>query len=164
MTPSLLRPEFTRMLASRLAVGECINLTAPHGFGRRRTVEDLRIILSPEIRVLYADMKFRKDDFAATLDDLCSQAELAQVRDFPELVRMLAADSHASLLILHNIDLLRTDTHDPLFDSDLLAHLSAFSGHAHLALLSISEAVYTDWPLPCRPLPMPPLAPGSGTA
>jgi len=154
----LLRPSFTRELAVRLSQGASINLTAPHGRGRRRTIEDLRSVLPPDLRVLYADMKHCLNDFPATLRELCTQAGLENndIADLGDLIESLSGNPAPALLILHNFDLLRTELHDPLYDSALLAHLSTFAAHPHLALLTVSEDIYPDWPLPCEALSLPP--------
>jgi len=156
---TLLRPAFTRQLAMRLQHGECINLTAPHGFGRRRTLQDLRSVFPPDMGILHIDMKCSADDFSATWVDLCTQARRTGT-DFRHLGQLSAAlaQQHAqSLLILHNFDLLRNQPHDPLFDSALLPYLSAFSRQPRLSLLTVCERIYADWPLPCQHLPLPPL-------
>lgn len=157
--PDLLRPDFTRELAARLLAGESINLTATHGLGRRRTLTDLRAIFPQQFRVLHADMKFCAADFSHMLHDLCEQAGLSNtdIQHAGDLIAGLAASPEGCLLVLHNIDLLRSAPHDRRFDSDLLPHLSGFAQHSHLALLTVSEALYTDWPLPCNALELPPL-------
>jgi len=120
-------------------------------------VQDLRSILPPEMRVLYADMKFSLHDFPATLRELCAQAGVydAEVPNVGKLIMALAKKSQPTLLILHNLDLLRDSPHDPLFDTELLPHLVAFSGHAHLSLLTVSEDIYPDWALPCKHIAIP---------
>ncbi|MDQ6972084.1 MAG: hypothetical protein Q9M30_05495 [Mariprofundaceae bacterium] len=157
---SLLRPAFTHALATSLQLGASINLIAPHGLGRRRTVQDLRRILPSGMRVLYADIRFNTGDLPALLKDLCTQAGLQgmHITNLALLVEALASRTSPTLLILHNIDLLRpgsTHARDPLFDTALLSQLCRFADHPHLALLTVSEAVYPDWPLPCEPLPIP---------
>jgi len=156
---ALLRPAFTASLAARLSAGASINLCAAHGLGRQRTVADLRSVLPAEIRVLYADMKFCATDFPATLRDLCAQAGLddATISDLGNLLAALAHNPAPALLILHNVDLLRSDPHDPLFDTALLPYLARFAKHPNLALLTVSEAIHPDWPLPCEHLSLPPL-------
>ena len=153
----LLRPAFTHALAARLTNGESINLTAAHGLGRRRTVQDMQTLLPPGMLVLYADMKFCADDFPATLNELRAQAGLKDedVLDLGQLIETLGQAKKPALLILHNFDLLRNQPHDPLFDSALLLHLADFADHANLALLTVSETIYADWPLPCEHLPLP---------
>jgi len=156
MSEALLRPAFTKELAARLQQGASINLTAPHGLGRRRTLQDLRTLLPADMCVLYADMKFSADDFTATLADLCQQAGLSS-KTIQHAGQLIDALSHKpALLILHNFDLLRNDSHDPLFNSALLPYLTEFCRHPHLALLTVCEAAYADWPLPCEPMPLPP--------
>lgn len=163
LLPPPLRPQFTRELANRLLHGGSINLTAAHGLGRRRTVADLRTILPQDLRLLYADMKFCLDEFPALLADLYAQAGLAEsgASHLGQLIEILALSSQASLLILHNFDLLRPDQHDqphdPLFDTALLPHLAGFRDHKRLALLVICEDIHPDWPLPCEHLALPPL-------
>jgi len=163
MSKALLRPEFTRVLARRLVQGESINMTAPHGYGRRQTLLDLRRVLPPGMRVLHANLKFCLDDCSALLADLAVQAGLnpSEVHNLGQLLEAQARHLAPSLVILHNFDLLRFATrrkaHDPLFDSALLPYLKTFSTHPHIALLLVSEAVYPDWPLPCEVLPLPTL-------
>jgi len=156
---TLLRPAFTRQLAMRLQQGECINLTAPHGFGRRRTLQDLRSELPPDMRILHIDMKYSCDDFSATWMDLCTQARLTgtDFRHLGQLGAAVAQQQPQSLLILHNFDLLHHHPHDPLFDSALLPYLTAFNSQPRLSLLTVSERIYANWPLPCQHLPLPPL-------
>jgi len=156
MSEAILRPAFTRELALRLQQGASINLTAPHGLGRRRTLQDLRTLLPAGLSVLYADMKFRAGDFTATMADLCAQAGLSSkvIQHAGQLID--AQMQKPTLLILHNFDLLRNEPHDPLFDSALLPYLSEFSVHSHLALLTVCEAVYADWSLPCEQVVLPP--------
>jgi len=154
----LLRPEFTHSLAARLLQGASINLTAPHGLGRRRTVQDLRTLLPPDMFVLYADMKLCADDFTGTLSELCAQANLknGNIPDLGQLIDALGKTRKATLLILHNIDLLRGTPHDRLFDTALLPSLTHIAEYPQLALLTVSEAIHPDWPLPCEHLPLPP--------
>lgn len=151
---NLLRPTFTKKLAARLSQGASINLTAPHGLGRRRTIQDLRSMLPPDMCVLYTDVKFCLHDFPATLNDLCTQADLADANpaDLGELIAAVSESPASALLILHNIDLLRSQPHDPLFDTALLPHLTTIASHPRLALLTVSEDIYPDWPLPCEAL------------
>ncbi|HKI61126.1 MAG TPA: hypothetical protein VKA31_02425 [Mariprofundaceae bacterium] len=156
MSDTLLRPDFTQALAARLQQGASINLTASHGLGRRRTLQDLRALLPGRMRVLYADMKFCVDDCAATLADLAAQAGIPDILNLGQLIEGLAANPDPALLILHNFDLLRSQPHDPLFDSALLPYLAHVVGHAQLALLVVCEDVYPDWPLPCEHQPLPP--------
>jgi len=161
MNESLLRPAFTKALAARLVAGESINLTAPHGYGRRQTVSELRSILPASMRVLYADMKFCLDDCTALLANLAAQAGLEEVviHDLGQVIRGLSENPAPALLILHNFDLLRFETHnqphDPLYDAALLPYLVNFSTHSHLALLTVSEAPYFDWPPLCADERMP---------
>jgi len=159
-----LRPALTRALAARLLDGASINLTAPHGLGRRRTLQDLRSVLPPVTRVLHADLKFCADNFPATFQDLCNQAGTpnTNIRHLGHLIEALAKRSESTLLVLHNFDLLRPDKlqnqpHDPLFDTALLPYLAGFRNHRNLALLVVCEDIYPDWPLPCEHLPLPPL-------
>jgi len=156
---SLLRPSFTKKLAARLSQGASINLTAPHGMGRRRTLQDLLSVLPPDMRVLYTDMKFCLNDFPATLRELRAQARCddATIANLGSLIESLSGNPAPALLILHNVDLLRSAAHDPLYDSALLPHLVAIKAHAQLSLLTVSETLYPDWPLPCEPLPIPSL-------
>ena len=158
MTDLLLRPALTHALAARLSNGARINLTAAHGLGRRQTLADLRSILPKNMRVLYADMKFCLNDFPATLHELCTQTGLpdATVSELGQLIEVLAQDSQPTLLILHNLDLLRAAPHDALFDTALLPFLAHIAAHPHLALLTVSEAVYPNWPLPCENIALPP--------
>jgi len=141
--------------------GESINLTAPHGYGRRQTLSDLRSVLPPGMRVLHINLKFCLDDCAAVLGDLAAQAGLnpAEIHDLGQLIEAQAKHLAPSLVILHNFDLLRFATrrkqHDPLFDTALLPYLKAFLEHPHIALLVVCEARYPDWPLPCEVLPIP---------
>ena len=154
----LLRPEFTHSLAARLLQGARINLTAPHGLGRRRTVQDLRTLLPPDMLVLYADIKLCADDFAGTLRDLCVQAALqdGDISHLGQLIEALGETRKAALLILHNVDLLRDAPHDRLFDTALLPSLAHIAAYPQLALLTVSETIHPDWPLPCEHLPLPP--------
>jgi len=156
----MLRPEFTRALAARLLQGASINLTAPHGLGRRRTVQDLRSVLPQGMPVLHADMKSSAADFPSTLSGLCAQAGLKDkdTANLGQLIESLGQDPVPALLILHNVDLLKNAPHDPLFDTALLPYLARIAEYPHLALLCISEAIYADWPLPCEHLPLPPKA------
>ena len=155
----LLRPAFTHALAARLTNGESINLTAAHGLGRRRTVQDMRTLLPPGMLVLYADIKFCADDFPATLKELHAQAGLKDedVLDLGQLIETLGQAKKPALLILHNVDLLRGAPHDPLFDTALLPSLAHIAAYPQLALLTVSEAIHADWPLPCEHLPLPEL-------
>jgi len=157
MSHTLMRPDFTQALAARLQQGAGINLTAPHGLGRRQTLQDVRSLLPGRVRVLYADLKFCSDDCAAMLADLAAQAGIPGVGDMGQLIEGLATSPDPALLILHNFDLLRSQPHDPLFDAALLPYLVQFAGYAQLALLVVCEDVYPDWPLPCEHLPLPPL-------
>ncbi|MDX8407194.1 MAG: hypothetical protein R8L58_02295 [Mariprofundaceae bacterium] len=161
MPDDLLRPDFTHALAARLEQGASINLTARHGCGRRRTLQDLRTVLAAKMRDLYADMKFCADDCAGMLADLGLQAHLhtPHIAHLGQLIEALVQKPEPALLILHNFDQLRpgmrNQTHDPQFDSCLLPYLHTFAEHRHLALLTVCEDVYEDWPLPCEHLPIP---------
>jgi len=164
MPDNLLRPAFMRALAACLEHGASINLTAPHGFGRRRTLQDLRTVLAAEMHILHADMKFCANDFTGMLADLCAQTHLhvSNIGHLGQLIEALAQKPEPALLILHNFDLLRPGmldpAHDPLFDSDLLPYLNTVADHPHLALLTFCEDIYADWPLPCEHLPIPPIS------
>lgn len=166
MTYKLLRPEFTKQLAERLLQGESINLTAPHGFGRRRTLQDLKTLLPASMGVLQADMKDCANDYAATLTGLYEQAGLSGKEDacFKSLITMLAEKAHPSLLVLHNFDLLRCQPHDPRYDQALLPYLAGFRQYPKLSLLTVCEMAYADWPLPCSTLTIPPLHPGDSAS
>lgn len=160
---SMLRPLFTQQLAQRLMHGASINLVAPHGYGRRQTLRDLRSILPPEVSVLYADMKYYREDCAGMLAALSTQLNLKTVAsNLCQLIEELALIDQPALLILHNIDLLRYATYqqpyNPAFDVALLPYLKNFTEHDKLALLTVSEAVYVDWPLPCDALLLPKLS------
>ncbi|OIO69537.1 MAG: hypothetical protein CO186_10245 [Zetaproteobacteria bacterium CG_4_9_14_3_um_filter_49_83] len=154
-----LRPAFTHMLANHLLRGESINLLAPHGYGRRETLQDLRAILPTDIRVLYADMKDSLDDCPATLHAIARQvhSDSPAINHLGQLIIALSEHRSPFLLILHNFDLIRNKAHDPLFDSALLPYLTNFSDHPQLSLLVVSEEYYPDWQLPCTSLPIPPL-------
>jgi len=155
MNEPLLRPEFTKALAERLVAGESINLTAPHGYGRRQTVSELRGILPDSMRVLFSDIKFCLDDYSAMLVDLAAQAgmEEGNIHDLGQLIKALSKNPAPALLILHKFDRLRFETlnqpHDPLYDAALIPYLANFSVYPHLALLTVSEAPYSDWPPFC---------------
>jgi len=107
--------------------------------------------------VLYADMKLCADDFTGTLSELCAQAGLKNVdiSDLGQLIDALGKTRKVALLILHNVDLLRDAPHDRLFDTALLPSLTRISSYPQFALLTVSEAIHPDWPLPCEYLPLP---------
>ncbi len=52
----MLRPAFTQQLADHLLSGESVNLHAPHGRGRRQTLEDLLSLIS-DVQVQKIDLK-----------------------------------------------------------------------------------------------------------
>ncbi len=154
----MLRPAFTRDLAARLRQGACINMTAPHGFGRRRTLKDLRAILAADMHILHADMKFCRHDFSAMMHELCLQADLQPpAEQAAQLPQRLAERNNPTLLILHNLDLLRSESCEPRFRLELLPSLHLWRESPRLALLCVCEDVYPDWPLPCETRPLPPL-------
>ncbi|MDQ6977243.1 MAG: hypothetical protein Q9M75_03945 [Ghiorsea sp.] len=56
----MLRPAFTQQLAAYLLAGESVNLHAPHGRGRRQTLEDLLTLLAG-VQVQKIDLKREQD-------------------------------------------------------------------------------------------------------
>jgi len=56
----MLRPAFTQQLADHLLSGKSVNLHAPHGRGRRQTLEDLLPLLSG-VQVQKIDLKREQD-------------------------------------------------------------------------------------------------------
>ncbi|MDQ6977244.1 MAG: hypothetical protein Q9M75_03950 [Ghiorsea sp.] len=59
---NMLRPAFTQQLAAHLLAGKSINLYAPHGRGRRQTLDDLMSLLL-DVKVQKIDLKRERNNW-----------------------------------------------------------------------------------------------------
>ena len=64
----MLRPAFTQQLADHLLSGKSVNLHAPHGRGRRQTLEDVLSLLSG-VQVQKIDLKREQNKWNSWLKE-----------------------------------------------------------------------------------------------
>jgi len=151
-----LRPAFTQALAERLLNGASLNLTGPHGHGRRRTLRDLRHCLPASLRVLQANLRRYPQDLAVLLNDLSTQGGCKTTEHLGTLLDALARRGGKTLLILHNFDELQTGEESG-YDDRFFAQLNDIRGRPNLSLLCVSERVHDEWPLRDEEMRLPPL-------
>jgi len=131
-----LRPEFTKQLKRHLLKGESINLIAPHGQGRRRTLQDLRSLLPYSHSMQQLDLR---------RDRIDPNQWLSEVID----------NSVKTLLILHNIDEPGPNG-APVNNPQFIAQLNRLQQLSNISLLCVSEHAL-DSQIQCKPLSLPPL-------
>jgi len=117
-------------LAERLLGGASINLISPHGQGRRRTVKDLRAVITSSLSVQYIDLRLNPDDLQATVSGCLQQ-------------------QNPILLIVHNFNLLR--------DTGVMEKLNSIKNINHISLLCISEKAEDQPFLEAEDVCIPPL-------
>lgn len=90
----LLRQEFTQQLLQSLLSGENINLISPHGQGRRRTIQDILMLLADDVVVFQIDLK----RFTGNLNLWLKQT-----------VDELRKNKQLSIVIVHNGEVMDVD-------------------------------------------------------
>ncbi len=131
MGEGCLRPEFTFQLRDALLAGESIHLISPHGQGRRRTLQDLRIIFPKSWRTLQVDMKTVEKSGLTLLDELLKQVKIKNIANIHDFLSKLNKTSTYSLIIIHNFHLLT--------DLNVISCLNEIRNYPYLSLLCVLE-------------------------
>jgi len=108
----MLRPLFTRSLATGLLAGNSFVMVSPHGRGRRQTVVDLRTLLAGRVFTIHLNMRDYCNDFKGLLNDAMRQIGGTQKTpgSWSQFLDGIEKLADQSLLILHNFDEIRHPT------------------------------------------------------
>jgi len=143
-----LRPEFTASLRQRLLIGNSINLISPHGYGRRRTLQDLRRTLPVELKIFHINMKDYQFDYKGFIHDLYSQLDDLKTpsESFNALLGFIAKKNQQSLFILHNFDILRhPNSTISGYNIHFLQTLNQINKYNNITLLCVSETEHEHY-------------------
>ncbi|RLL51265.1 hypothetical protein D8Y20_09745 [Mariprofundus sp. EBB-1] len=143
-----LRPVFTASLANTLLAGACIHLISAHGQGRRRTLQDLRHLLSGSLQTFHMNMRSYKFDYKDFIDDLILQSgsKPSTPQSLDSILKKIERKPQNSLLILHNFDELRcTESIHAGYSSLFFQALNSIQHRKNIALLCVSEHAFDHY-------------------
>ncbi|MDQ6956011.1 MAG: hypothetical protein Q9M21_02325 [Mariprofundaceae bacterium] len=147
MNEHCLRVEFTYQLLESLLQGKSINLIAPHGQGRRRTLQDLRSILPEAWRVFQVDMRDVEKRQISLLHALLEQRKYENITNIHDFMAEMNKTSTYHLVIIHNLEFLT--------DLSVISCLNDMEKYPYVSLLYVSEKrqqelalLVTDYILP----------------
>ncbi|MDQ6998878.1 MAG: hypothetical protein Q9M17_09200 [Mariprofundus sp.] len=143
-----LRPVFTASLANTLLAGACVHLISAHGQGRRRTLQDLRHILSGSLQIFHMNMRSHKTDYKDFIYDLTLQSgsNPSTTQCLDSILNQIENKIQKSLLILHNFDELRcTESIHTGYSSLFFQALNSIQHRKNIALLCVSEHAFDHY-------------------